>query len=306
MAIAGGWGQNGGYGPLTAQYGLGVDQWLEAKIVTPDGQLRIANEGNNKDLFWAVRGGGGSTFGVVVEATWKIYPTVPMTGFNWWINSTMTGPNSTDYETGRTPMSAAMEYLLSEIPNLQEKGITAYIYAGPNSTRCYAIHPGVRSGVANANSVWGPISSKMQSFPGMKPFQSRPYDFTDYKDFFDTTYKPLQNSGAKPSAPHGRGIVPYDSRLVSAEHVRSPNVTYALREMRGGYGVMVCSPGSRFGNGATTSNNPGWRKAAALIIGTKTNTTSVDGLRRLAPEMGTYINEVCALPYDGKQYRSRC
>ncbi|RSL50200.1 hypothetical protein CEP54_012067 [Fusarium duplospermum] len=198
VAVAGGWGQNGGYGPLTSQYGLGVDQWLEAKIVTPDGQLRIANERTNRDFFWAIRGGGGSTFGVVVEATWKVYPSVPMTGFHWWMNSTLTGTNSTDYEVGRTPVSEAMEYLLSELPTLQEKGITAYIYASPSSVRCFAIHPANRSGIANANALWGPILSKMQSFPGMKPFQSRPYDFVDYKDFFDTTYGLFQTQEISP------------------------------------------------------------------------------------------------------------
>ncbi|KAJ4208231.1 hypothetical protein NW759_013666 [Fusarium solani] len=291
VAVAGGWGQNGGYGPLTSQYGLGVDQWLEAKVVTPDGQLRIVNDKTNRDLFWAIRGGGGSTFGVVVEATWKVYPTVPMTGFNWWINSTLTGPNSTDYEVGRTPVSEAMEYLLSKLPDLQEKGITAYIYASPTSVRCYAIHPADRSGIANANAVWGPILSKMQEFPGMKPFQSRPYDFVDYKDFFDTTYGPLPNPGDAPTPPYNRGIVPFDTRLLGAEHFRSPNITFALRETRGNYGILVCSPGGRFGDGSETSNNPGWRKAVALLVGFKTNTTNVDGLRRLAPDMGTYINE---------------
>ncbi|KAF9871879.1 hypothetical protein CkaCkLH20_10511 [Colletotrichum karsti] len=291
VAVGGGWGQNGGYGPLTSQYGLGVDQWLEAKVVTPDGQLRIANAKTNTDLFWAIRGGGGGTFGVVVEATWKVYPTVPLTGFNWWINSTLTGPESTDYETGRTPVSEAMAYLLSELPGIQEKGITAYIYVSATSVRGYAIHPADRAGVANANAVWGPILSKIQEFPGMTPFQTRPYDFVDYKDFFDTTYGPLPNPGDEPAAPYSRGIVTFDSRLLAAEHFRSPNIAFALRETRGSYGILVCSPGGRVGDGADTSNNPGWRKAVALVVGYKTNTTSVDGLRRLAPDMGTYINE---------------
>ncbi|CAH0028278.1 unnamed protein product [Clonostachys rhizophaga] len=260
VAIAGGWGQNGGYGPLTPQYGLGVDQWLEVKVVTPDGRLRIANDKINSDLFWAIRGGGGS-------------------------------PNSTDYETGRTPVSEAMEYLFSELPSLQEKGVTAYIYASPSSVRCYAIHPADRSGVANANAVWGPILSKMQAFPGMKPFQSRPYDFVDYKDLFDTTYGPLPNPGDEPAPPYNRGIVPFDSRLLGAEHFRSPNITFALRETGGYYGILVCSPGGRFGDGSETSNNPGWRRAVALVVGFKTNTTNVNGLRALAPDMGTYINE---------------
>jgi FAD/FMN-containing dehydrogenase len=45
---------------------------LEYKVVTADGNLVIANAVSNPDLFWALRGGGPSTFGVVVEATVKV------------------------------------------------------------------------------------------------------------------------------------------------------------------------------------------------------------------------------------------
>jgi FAD/FMN-containing dehydrogenase len=62
VSVAGGWGLMGGHGPLTHKYGLGVDQFLEFKVVTADGQLRIANAVTNPDLFWALRGGGGSTW----------------------------------------------------------------------------------------------------------------------------------------------------------------------------------------------------------------------------------------------------
>lgn len=64
-----------GHGPLTSKYGLGVDQVLEYKVVTADGNLMVANNITNTDLFWALRGGGGGTFGVIVEATVKAYPT---------------------------------------------------------------------------------------------------------------------------------------------------------------------------------------------------------------------------------------
>lgn len=146
---------------MTAQYGLGVDQWLEAKIVTADGQLRVANSVSNQDLFWAIRGGGGGTFGIVVEATWKAYVTVPMTGYNWYINSTITGPDALDPETGRTPLSDAMQYLMGELPSLQEQGISAFIYVDISYVRCYAIHPGNSSGIEKANEAWGPILTKM-------------------------------------------------------------------------------------------------------------------------------------------------
>src|ERR1700712_736559 len=68
VAIAGGWAQNAGHSPLSPKYGLGADQVLEYKVVTADGVLRVANAVSNSDLFWALRGGGGGTFGVVVEA----------------------------------------------------------------------------------------------------------------------------------------------------------------------------------------------------------------------------------------------
>jgi FAD/FMN-containing dehydrogenase len=141
--------------------------------VTPDGELRIVNKVVNPDLFWAIRGGGGGTFGVIVQATWKVYPTVPMTGFNWYMNSTL---ETADLEPGHLPTTKAMEYLLGQLPDLKEKGITLYVYAYPTVLRGYAIHPAANAGVDKANAVWGPILEKMQSFPGMTPFQTRPFD----------------------------------------------------------------------------------------------------------------------------------
>src|SRR5690242_6523164 len=125
VAVAGGWGQNGGYGPMTSQYGLGVDQWLEALVVTPDGELRVANRETNTDLFWAIRGGGGGTFGIVVQATWKAYPTVPMTGYNWYINSTL---NASLLESGLTPVSHAVQYLMGQLEGLQAHNVSGTFY----------------------------------------------------------------------------------------------------------------------------------------------------------------------------------
>ena len=51
-----------------------MDMKVEFKVVTPDGHYRIANECQNDDLFWALRGGGGSTWGVVMETTQKVEP----------------------------------------------------------------------------------------------------------------------------------------------------------------------------------------------------------------------------------------
>ena len=72
VGASGGWVQGGGEGVLTPVYGLGADRVIQYKVVTPDGVLRTSNACQNQDLFWALRGGGGGTFGVVLESTHKV------------------------------------------------------------------------------------------------------------------------------------------------------------------------------------------------------------------------------------------
>ncbi|KAJ7435283.1 hypothetical protein FB451DRAFT_1571614 [Mycena latifolia] len=48
---------------------LGVDGALQFKVVTPDGVYRTANVFQNEELLFALRGGGGSTFSVVLQTT---------------------------------------------------------------------------------------------------------------------------------------------------------------------------------------------------------------------------------------------
>ena len=55
---------------------------LQYKIVTPDGVFRTANACQNQDLFYALRGGGGGTFGVVLEATMLVSP---KESFRMWV-----------------------------------------------------------------------------------------------------------------------------------------------------------------------------------------------------------------------------
>ncbi|EPQ60158.1 FAD-binding domain-containing protein [Gloeophyllum trabeum ATCC 11539] len=74
VGVSGGWVMGGGHSILTPVYGLGVDRVVQFKIVTPDGIYRTANECQNTDLFWALRGGGGGTFGVVMETTSIVEP----------------------------------------------------------------------------------------------------------------------------------------------------------------------------------------------------------------------------------------
>jgi FAD/FMN-containing dehydrogenase len=62
----------GGMGWLARRYGLAANSVTAADIVTPDGRLRRADADHEPDLFWAIRGGGGSV-GVVTALEMRLY-----------------------------------------------------------------------------------------------------------------------------------------------------------------------------------------------------------------------------------------
>ena len=59
----------GGFGTYSKGYGMAAANLLEAEIVTADGQTRVVNHAQAPDLHWALKGGGGGTFGVVTRLT---------------------------------------------------------------------------------------------------------------------------------------------------------------------------------------------------------------------------------------------
>ncbi len=74
VGAAGGFMQGGGFGSWSKKYGIAAASMLEAEVVTADGRLLVANRCQNQDLFWALRGGGGGTFGIVTRVTLRTHP----------------------------------------------------------------------------------------------------------------------------------------------------------------------------------------------------------------------------------------
>ncbi|KAJ2991949.1 hypothetical protein NUW58_g2332 [Xylaria curta] len=94
VGVTGGYLAGGGHSPVTSIYGLGSDQVLSVEMVTPDGRFITADETQNTDLFWAVRGGGAATWGVVTSMTVKVHPKTLVSGMEW--DTTTVAMNITD------------------------------------------------------------------------------------------------------------------------------------------------------------------------------------------------------------------
>ena len=74
----------GGMGWLGRAYGLSANNVEAFEVVTADGQLRHADPVSEPDLFWALRGGGGS-FGVVTSIELRLFPVTEVyAGLLWW------------------------------------------------------------------------------------------------------------------------------------------------------------------------------------------------------------------------------
>jgi FAD/FMN-containing dehydrogenase len=65
--------QSGGFGSFSKGFGTAAAGLLEAEVVTADGQVRMANPWSNPDLFWALKGGGGGSWGVVTRVTLRTH-----------------------------------------------------------------------------------------------------------------------------------------------------------------------------------------------------------------------------------------
>lgn len=119
----GGYILGGGHSPLSSLYGIAADHILSMEVVKPNGRFVTASPRQNPELFWALRGGGGSTFGVVTSVTVRAFPEIPVTSSTF---SFSTGPDLCH----RTFWKGVRAYFDYFIPH-SDAGIYAYFFVIP-------------------------------------------------------------------------------------------------------------------------------------------------------------------------------
>ena len=294
-----GWFTGGGHGPLSTTYGHGADNVLQATVITTDGELVVANECQNSDLFWALRGGGGGTFGVVTEVVMKAYPQTNAA-------CQSLAMHTTD-KTNTTGFFDTMAYIYSELPRLKEGGMSGYSFAwGP------PVYP--QWYYTYGFCIWGkPNGTAEALFQPIKQYLDRQggtINYTTEVKNYPTFYQAWNASiGFEPVA--GGGIT-VGSRLLPAGSFvgNQANVARTLQTIGNAaptiQGYFVANSNNR---GLNISMNPAWRDATVhMIVGSGFQDTAspkqqkdvydlttyylTSHLKSLAPDSGAYLNEV--------------
>lgn len=94
VGACGGFALGGGFGSFSKRFGSGAAGVLELTVVLANGKVITANAYQNADLYWALKGGGGGTFGVVTHMTYLAHPEPTISG---WIGGPITAKSDAAY-----------------------------------------------------------------------------------------------------------------------------------------------------------------------------------------------------------------
>jgi hypothetical protein len=183
VGVMGGYIQGGGHSPLTGLYGTGADNVLAFEVVTADGEFVVANSTSNTDMFWALRGGGGSTFGVATSVTVRAHPDLEVTASKFSFSSAQTG--------NETFWAAIRSYVDSWIANADAGTYTYWTLIPTNGTFAFAFSPFFAPGKseAEATALLQPFFNKLTDL-GIK-FDPNITQFDNYYDAWRSSF-PLE------------------------------------------------------------------------------------------------------------------
>lgn len=158
----------------------GVDNVLQFTLVTSEGKHVTANAFTNKNLFWALRGGGGGTYGVVTSVTYRTHPIEPVVTVIAMANI-----------TSESSLKIATEFL-SLHPSLSDKHWGGYAQLSPSIVQFIYLSP--NKSVEEANSTFTPFLNTLNEATGGAAVTFI-FPFPSFYDWFVTIYVNGMNGG---------------------------------------------------------------------------------------------------------------
>ncbi|KAK2746212.1 hypothetical protein FQN57_003334 [Myotisia sp. PD_48] len=307
VGAAGGFIQGGGHSPLGPWKGMPTDHVLEYEVVTAKGQLVIANDYVNRDLFWALRGGGGGTFGVVCSVTLRTFEDVPVVASRF--NFTMGGRANESFW-------GAVEKFQAFLPHISAMGGVGYYYIVPNIDFFSQPAAGLvgalwyidQDNEEKIERLYEPLFSEVRKLSGINVGHVTNVFPSSTAAFSEILTAPPNEGG---------GVTLLGSRLYSEKLLKSSDgpakLTNTISKLRFENGDTVV--GHLVAGGQVARNkhvdsalNPSWREALVHVVLTRrwtsdtpfeeqerihTNLTKVEVplLAAVEPEMGAYVNE---------------
>jgi FAD/FMN-containing dehydrogenase len=266
---------------------MGCDNVLEFEVVIPSGEILIVNNDSYPDLFWSLRGGGGSAFGIVTKTIMKTYPKPTLYGVNLDISASGT----------RDQLLDAMAYFWAMTPNMTDFGLVGYPtiqHLSPYPGTLWA--PG--KSPQEIEAFWAPIAAKMTQLGAKVTAKATEKEL-------DQFLHPITNLINLIPLPIGSSMA---SRLIARNALNEKNIR-AIRTMLDkilAFNNMILPYPVAGGQVAANRNldiglNPAWRDAVMhmIVIGTDPK-TAIAAMDPLSVSHGAYISEASPTEADWK------
>ncbi|KAM3081000.1 hypothetical protein ACMFMG_004959 [Clarireedia jacksonii] len=308
VGAIGGYMQGGGHSPASRDFGLGADQLLEAQVVLTNGEKVLASPNENSDLFRALRGGGGGTYGIVTSAKIKAYPDSRYTAQALYI-----APLGAS-EDALAAFMEAVALVYEALPTLNDGGLNGYgtwtAYSVPtamNASLAYSFGAKDKT-VQELEELFQPTLEKLLAYNGTALIIFVSYTtYESYWDYYSST------SGVNSAATADSALV---SRLFTKDNLSNGTALHKMLNITAGTASEGTVNGFCLVGGGAVLNtndpfsgvNPAWRKTYVLqycgrgwpntanyatVTAVHQDITYQKGgaLREFAPDTGAYMSE---------------
>ncbi|KAI8823193.1 uncharacterized protein EV422DRAFT_613365 [Fimicolochytrium jonesii] len=280
VGVVGGYLQGGGHSALGPYKGMAADNALEFLVVLANGHMVTANECQEKDLFWALRGGGGGTYGVVIQATLHTFPTPSMHLTS--INATMNNVADTTF---------FLNNFFTLLRDLNRHAWGGYFYM--LDTRFLGILFAPNKTDAEATQELASLSDFQSKHPDLLQPISPAYPISTFFKLYNGTTTNLGQSNSSDADPPSVSF----SRLIPRS-IPIENITQAYIQSRGPSTLFITHlvAGGAVSRVSKDFNavHPAWR--TAFVHTSVLNAANPDAFKDLVKpkskdELGFYLNE---------------